>query len=323
MGVWRVNADTLAESRFVISALSETVACLIMLERAAAAHPGERAWLDAHGPAYRSRLREDPVTALLVRSALRVSWIAGFLAPAPTEQGESFAEELSRVRETPPETARADLEVALAGPLPARLRRTDLAERAAELLEWVWEEAVRPYWGRRRRIIEADILARTRQLSRGGWAAALNDMRAEMRWLGDGHLRINAHDRPPREISGARLLFVPVTPGRGWVTWEEPHRYAVVYPCAGVLSDADRPPAPVALARLLGPARANVLVLLEAPMTTSRLVEVTGQGLGSVGRHLKVLLDANLITRRRVGRNVLYHRAPAGDALITAQLPGR
>jgi DNA-binding transcriptional ArsR family regulator len=322
MGLWQINADTLAGSRFVVSALDETIASLVALQRATAAHPGERAWLDAHLPAYRERLSGDPVTALLVRSGLNRHWNADFLTPTPPAEGEpSFAEALTRVRETPAEAARADLMVSLGGPLPARLRRDDLPERAADLLEWVWSEAVRPYWERRRRIMEADILSRTRQLSRYGWAAALDDLRKGMRWLGDGRLQINMHDYPPREISGARLMFVPVTPGRGWVSWEAPHRYAVVYPCSGVLADADRTPAPEALGRLLGPARAGVLVLLESPMSTTQLVALTGQGLGSVGRHLRVLLDARLIGRRRAARSVLYHRTSAGDALVEAQQP--
>ena len=79
MGWWRVNADTLAESRFVISPLAEATASLIALERGTAAHPGERAWLDAHQTAYRKRLAGDPVTALLVRAALGRRWIADFL----------------------------------------------------------------------------------------------------------------------------------------------------------------------------------------------------------------------------------------------------
>ena len=319
MGLWQVNADTLAGSRFVVSALNETIACLVALQRATAAHPGERAWLDAHLPAYRERLSGDPVTALLVRSGLNRHWNADFLTPTPPAEGEpSFAEALTRIRETPAEAARADLTVSLGGPLPSRLCRDDLPKRAADLLEWVWAEAVLPYWERRRRIIEADILARTRQLSRHGWAAALDDLRKGMRWLGDGRLQINMHDHPPREISGARLMFVPVTPARGWVSWEEPHRYAVVYPCSGVLAEADGAPAPEALGRLLGPARAGVLVLLESPLSTTQLVALTGQGLGSVGRHLRVLLDARLIRRRRTGRSVLYYRTNAGDVLVEA-----
>jgi DNA-binding transcriptional ArsR family regulator len=47
---------------------------------------------------------------------------------------------------------------------------------------------------------------------------------------------------------------------------------------------------------------------------------MTGQGLGSVGRHLQVLLDARLVLRRRAGRSVLYSRLAAGDALVNAQV---
>ncbi|MPY38319.1 helix-turn-helix transcriptional regulator, partial [Streptomyces adustus] len=58
------------------------------------------------------------------------------------------------------------------------------------------------------------------------------------------------------------------------------------------------------------------------PMSTTQLVAVTGQGLGSVGRHLRVLLDAGLVRRRRAGRSVLYSRTPAGEALLEAARTG-
>ncbi|WP_285566804.1 ArsR/SmtB family transcription factor [Actinoallomurus iriomotensis] len=303
----------------MISELNETIASLVALQRATAAHSGERAWLDAHLPAYRARLRDDPVTALLVRVGLMGSWNADFLTPTPPgEGGPSFADEVARIRETPPDEARAHMTTSMGGPLPSALDRSDLPSRAADLMEWVWEEAVRPYWPRRRRLLEADILARTRQLGEVGWAAAFDDMRPGMRWLGDGRLRINMHDYPPQVISGALLLFVPVTPDTAWVSWEEPHRYAVVYPCAGVLANGDRSGGPEALGRLLGPARAGVLTLLASPKSTTQLVALTGQGLGSVGRHLKILLEAGLVTRRRTGRSVLYYRTPAGDTLVSA-----
>ena len=321
MGWWQVSADTLAGSRFVISPLAETTASLIALERGTAAHPGERIWLDAHLPAYRERLAGDPVTALLVRAALGRHWIADLFTIAPAGEGEpALGEDLARVRERLPEVARADLTMSLGGgPLPPGLHRSDLPERAADLLEWVWTQTVLPYWPRRRQIMEADIVARTRQLSQGGWAAALSDMRPGMRWLGEGRLQINAYNYPPRKIAGAQLLFVPVTPSQGWVSWDMPHRYAVMYPCSGVLAQAEPVPVPEALGVLLGPARAGVLVLLESPKSTTQLVALTGQGLGSVGRHLKVLLDARLVQRRRAGRSVLYYRTEAGETLLEAQ----
>ncbi len=319
MGWWQVSADTLAGGRFVVSPLAEAIASLKVLERGTAAHPGEQVWLHTHLPAYRRRQAGDPVTALLIRAALGRTWNADFLTPTPTGEGEpTFAQELARIRETPPGTARADLTVSLGGPVPDRLNRDDLPERAADVLQWVWAESVLPYWPRRRRIIEADVIARTAQLSQGGWARALDHMRPGMRWLGQSRLQINTHDYPPREISGAQLMFVPVTPRHGWVSWES-HRYAVVYPCSGALADAGLAPVPEALRALLGPTRAAVLVRLDTPKSTTQLVALTGQGLGSVGRHLKILLDAGLVRRRRAGRSVLYYRTAAGEVLLKAQ----
>ncbi|GDY42474.1 hypothetical protein SANT12839_033560 [Streptomyces antimycoticus] len=46
---------------------------------------------------------------------------------------------------------------------------------------------------------------------------------------------------------------------------------------------------------------------------------LTGQPLGSVGRHLRVLREARLVRRRRAGRSVLYDRTTAGEVLVEAQ----
>lgn len=326
MGWWQVDADTLAGSRFVVSPLLETTAALFALEADAAAHPAERDWLDAHLPAYRARLAGDPATAQLMRAVFAEHWIADFLTRTPTgEPQPSFADELARLRAVPDATARTDLAVTAHGPLPAALDGVaDVPGLAADLLQWVWTTAVLPYWPRRRRVLEADVVSRTARLSRGGWAQTLEEMRpGSTRWLGDGRLQINARANPPRDISGSRLLFVPVTPRHGWVSWDIPHRYAVVYPCAGTLAYGDPTAVPDALGRLLGPARAGVLVLLDTPKSTSQLVALTGQGLGSVGRHLRVLLEAGLAERRRAGRSVLYYRTAAGQVVVDVSSSGR
>ncbi|WP_432139609.1 MULTISPECIES: ArsR/SmtB family transcription factor [unclassified Streptomyces] len=318
MGWWQLNADTLARSRFVVSPFAETFACLKLLHGGVAAHPGETEWLRAYGPAYRRRLAADPVTALLVRAGLGRTWIADFLTPTP-RAGEDFAAVVDRVRSVLPADARAHLRTSLDGPLPDALRRDDLPERAALLLEWVWERTVRPSWERRRRVLEADVVARTVQVGRGGWAAVLDSLRPGTRWLGESRFQVNPHAYPPREIAGAELVFVPVTPVTGWVSWEGRERYAVVYPCGGALAgDARGRAVPAALGALLGPARATVLVLLAGPLSTTHLVALTGQALGSVGRHLRILSDAGLVERRRAGRSVLYSRTPAGEVLVEA-----
>jgi DNA-binding transcriptional ArsR family regulator len=45
---------------------------------------------------------------------------------------------------------------------------------------------------------------------------------------------------------------------------------------------------------------------------------LTGLPLGAVGNHLRVLLDAGAVLRRRSGREVLYWRTQLGDGLVAA-----
>ncbi|MCF2533837.1 ArsR/SmtB family transcription factor [Yinghuangia soli] len=320
MGCWEINVDTLAGSRFVVSPMAEVDACWLALAKSAAAHPGERRWLDAHLPAYHGYLAANPAAAALAAAALGKGWIADFMTPPPAE--ETVEDALAKLRRLAPEQVRADLLVALGPrPMPEILRdRDDIADVAADLLAWVWTHAVEPTWPTRRRVMEADMIARMGRLGRGGWAAALDDMRPGTRWLGGGRLRINALDYPDRDVTDAQMLFVPVTMHQWWVSWEGETRYAVVYPCSGTLAEADRrPAAPQALARLLGRARAEVLVRLDSPLSTTQLVALTGQTLGAVGGHLKVLSDAGLVARRRAGRSVLYFRTETGMSLMAAQ----
>ena len=315
MGVWLVGTDELATSRFTVSALTETVAALIALAGRRRPSPGQEDWVVAHRPDYRARIAADPVAAALIDAALRPPRIADLLARPPHPRDRTFHDELRRLRATPLSQARHDL--AVDGHLHANLRTGDIVDRAADLLEWVWTQTLRADWTRRRHIFEADIVSRTQRLSSGGWAAAMDGMRHDMRWLGDGRLQINAYDNPPRTIVGADLMFVPSTTPRGWAAWDEPHRYAIVYPCAGLLVDEPNPSALDSVARLIGPVRANILALLVEPRSTTQLVALTGYGLGSVGRHLKILLDAELVARRRAGRSVLYYRTELGDRLNT------
>ncbi|WP_031077514.1 ArsR/SmtB family transcription factor [Streptomyces sp. NRRL WC-3742] len=323
MGWWQVDADTLAGARFLVSPLAEALAALKTLHRPAAAHPGQRRWLEEHLGAYRARLAADPQAAALVPAALGGGWNATFLTPVP---GESlgFEGELAAVRATSPDVARADLAYCLRGPLPPALAHGDLAGCAARLLEWVWEETVAPDWARRRRVLEADVLARAARSAQGGWAAALEGTRPGLRWLGGERLQITTGDAGERQLAGARLVFVPVTFQQTWLCWDDPRPsrgpcgYGVVYPCAGVLAEAPVESA-APLAALLGPGRAAVLARLAEPKSTTQLVALTGLPLGSVGRHLRVLREARLVGRRREGRVVLYFPTTVGRALLDAQ----
>ncbi|WP_441248628.1 helix-turn-helix domain-containing protein [Kitasatospora sp. McL0602] len=319
MGLWLVDADVLARSRFVVSPLIETVAALGVLsdERP---EPWQRPWLARHLTAYRARLAADPVARVWVGSVLRTRWMPDFVGMPPRPGENSFDQELARLRATPADVAHADIAVSCQGVLPAPLAVPDVAERVGDLLAWVWERAVEPDWPRRARIFEADMVSRIHLMGRQGWATAVEDLIPQLRWLGDGRLRINGSDRPARDLTGAELLFVPSSARRGWVAWDLPERYAVIYPASGLLAEP-RLEAPPALGRLLGSTRAGLLARLEPPLSTSQLAALTGLGVGTVGDHLKVLLDARLVARRRSGASVLYYRTGLGEQLVAEPRP--
>jgi hypothetical protein len=154
MGWWRVDTDTLAGSRFIVSPLAETTAALLSLARARTPHPGETAWLATHLPAYRQHLADDPITALLMQASLGNHWIASTLTTTPTgTPAPEFAAELTQIRAIPAGAARESLRITQGGRLPTALDRDDLAERTADLLQWVWTATVLPDWPRRRRIL--------------------------------------------------------------------------------------------------------------------------------------------------------------------------
>jgi DNA-binding transcriptional ArsR family regulator len=315
VGEFIVDADVLARARFGTSQLTETLAGLKIL-LAAQVLPWHRTWRDAHLPALRERLACDPVGTALLRHAFGSTWTADFLTVPPAAPDLVLDEELRYLELLDDDRIRADLEFT-SGPLPAELTATGLAATAAGLLRWTWERTIRAEWDRRLRVLRADVVSRTARLSGGGWTAALDGIAPGVRWLANGRLQLNAHPYPPRDIRGSDLLFIAAHSRGSSVSWHLPDRYALIYPVTGVFA-ADPAPLPDALVRLLGPTRARILTALAAPRSTSALTAETGLPLGTVGGHLRVLLDAGLLDRRRSGREVLYWRGTAGEALVQA-----
>jgi DNA-binding transcriptional ArsR family regulator len=320
MGVWLVDADVLASSRFAISPLIETIDVLGVLATAGP-QPWERAWLARHHPAFAARVGADPFSTSLVSAVVTQSWMPDFIGRPPRTAEASFETELARLRATPADTARSDLAVAVGGPLPAALDIPDPAGAVADLLAWVWHHTLRRDWPRRRRLYQADIVSRTAAISQHGWAAAITGLSPKIRWLGDGRLRINHQDRPPRDLRGAELLFIPSSVRDGRTAWDLPASYALVYPASGLLAEPGAYAAPAALQRLLGPARADILRRLDQPASTTHLVALTGLALGTVGAHLRILLDGQLVERRRSGATVLYYRTTLGQQLLAKTTP--
>ncbi len=317
MGVWLMSADLLARARFVVSPLAEVGAANGALQQPR--DPSERVLAATAGPAFREMLREHPVRAAVLAASSRPGWVADFYGMPPRGGPMSFAEELALVAELGDRRLRADLKESSPGPLSPLIGRPGLTEHVVGLLEWLWEHVVSTDWPRRERVLRADIVSRTARLAEHGWSGVLSDLRREVEWLGEGRLLINRYPNPPRDLTQAEeLYFIPHHGHSTSVGWHLPTRYAIHYPVTGVLADVDSG-AEAGLAALLGGNRATILAALETPASTTGLVARTGLALGSVGGHLKVLLGAGLVARRRSGREVLYWRTALGDALAAAE----
>ncbi|WP_204022843.1 helix-turn-helix domain-containing protein [Micromonospora andamanensis] len=314
MSMWRVPVDLLAGSRFVISPMTDTVAALKALHNPR--HPWQHSWRRPHLAAYQRMLVRRPMLPALLAAAFAPRWIADFLTLPPATASPTFAEELAVVAALPDERIRADLRVTRPGQLAEVLCHDGLTEQVVYLLDWVWTHTVRPEWPEREHRLRADVVARTARLSAQGWAGLFADLNPGMRWLGDGWLQVNDHPAAPLPLDRAgQLVFVPAHCPRGWVVWDR-DRFGMVYPASGILAEMS-PPTPDGLDRLIGPNRAAILVRLGTPLSTSHLAALTGLSLGAVGDHLRVLLDAGMVTKRRSGREVLYWHTPRGAALAT------
>lgn len=315
-----VGPQDLARSRFAVSPLIEVENVVRALHRRTA--HGPTAGVERLRPAY-DRLRREADLDLVI--ALQTAHYGpGFVAPPPAGMGQTIEDDLAAVRATPPAVARAEIDKALALQ-PVADRRLDrvLRSRGAlaavtEVLEHAWLALVAPGWPATRALLERDVLHRASRLAREGWAGALAGLHERIRWHG-GAIELLGRADQSAVLGGDGLLLVPsahVWPGT-MVYLEPPWPDAIVYPARGVAalwSDAQRP-VPGGLARLLGSSRAAVLDALDEPASTTHLVHQLGLPLGTVGDHLKVLLDAGLVARERAGRSVLYRRTAVGDAL--------
>ncbi|MFI6696786.1 helix-turn-helix domain-containing protein [Streptomyces sp. NPDC050433] len=321
---YELGVEDLADTRFALSPLNETVFSLRVLR-----DPGLSA---LHLPWRRSVLEglggEALDTGLLMALVGDRLTLPDFLTPRPTSFAPSFDEELAAVRRTPAALVRRDLVAAHApGPLPDALRDATaddatvaaLRDALCALLRQYWHLAVEPAWPRMRLLLEADMTYRARQLAVGGARLLFADMHPNLRWH-HGVLHIDKMiSRYHVAASGRGLLLVPSAfahkPAPP-VSGEEPP--LLVYPSRGVATlwapapTADAP----ALVSLLGAPRARLLHLLGEPLPTVEIARRFRVTPSAVSQHLRVLHATGLVTRARDGRRVLYRRSPLGDQLI-------
>jgi DNA-binding transcriptional ArsR family regulator len=195
-------------------------------------------------------------------------------------------------------------------------------ERTARALETAWHELLAADWLQLRALCERDVVHRAGQLSRSGWAAALDGLHPRVRWRSGAIEILRFEEHRTVSLDGQGLLLVPSA-----LLWPQvaahvdpPWPATLIYPARGIAALWETPATatPGALSALVGRTRAVLLAALDQPASTTQLARSLGLATGAVGDHLATLHGAGLLTKARSGRSVLYRRTPLGDALIAA-----
>jgi DNA-binding transcriptional ArsR family regulator len=172
-------------------------------------------------------------------------------------------------------------------------------------------------WLQLRAICERDVVYRSGQLARHGWAAALEGLHSTVSWR-DGGIELSGTWEGTVSLGGQGLTFIPtvfVYP-KVAMHYEEPWPKCLIYPARGIGTLRERPePAPQALQELIGRTRAHLLQALVSPASTTQLALSMKLSVGSANGHLRALQRAGLLEAARDGRSVLYRRTPLGDML--------
>lgn len=319
----KLGGADLATCSYGISPMLETHCALRLL---AGADPAGvlTPWVERRRGRLAELRRAVPEMGALIALFRKGGYNSDFLLPGPVGPGGTFAEELDVLRATPPEVARAEIDLNLRGHRgPAEYARRilaapDVVDRLAHALDVGWRTLVEPEWPRLRAILERDIVHRAGRLAAYGWAAALDRMHPRVTWADRAIAIRMTGDDDVFEVKGQGLMFTPTVFGDLIVRHKPPQPFNVAYRARGV-ADSLGPPAPPhddTLGPLLGAGRAAVLRALTGPATTSQLVAQLGLSLGTVGGHLAVLHAAGLVTRTRTGRSVTYATTDLGLQLL-------
>ena len=307
----------LADVRFAISPLNELVLSL-------------RAWRDpgrfpVHLPwlhqvdAVRDRLDGELLLALTNTRF----WTPDFLTPRP-------ASPLTRIEDQFDRLSRTDLgavarEVATlhdGSPQPKVLRGSarPLRGRIVAALRDYWELCFAPHWLRMRLLLEADVMYRGREIAQYGLGRMFSGL-SEHIGFADNVVSVKVQSSVDyrRTTSGDGLTLVPTMfTRRATVPITADEAPLIHYPVRGLgtLWQIEQPIVPAAVAALIGGPRANLLVRLAVPASSTELATRLGVSAAAVNQHLRALQAGRLLTSSRYGRTVLYRRSALGDALL-------
>lgn len=318
---FRLAPDDLTAVRFGISPGHELVHAVRTLLRPAA-QPLQWGWLRQARPRVPREAFE--LFAVLIREE---GYFPDFFTSTPRwdTTPEDEAERLGEIPDGPFLVDMEKVRVRSTGARRAAVERLiaqpDRTRAAiAEAWQELWDALIAPVWPQLERLLRADIAVRSRRIVAEGVGAAIADLHRSVTWH-DGAVRVElrAH-REVLDCRGSGLVLVPSVMGLSGCAalTEPPAQPTLFYPAQGVTATWARDPGAGerALAGLLGPTRADILLSAAEPRSTSRVAADAGLALSTASHHLAVLRASGLVTSERDGATVLHRRTPLGEALV-------
>lgn len=316
-----LGSEDVSRIRFGISPGSELSSGVCALQSPDGA-PLQWGWLRASSPRLPAPAWEV-ITAIIPATGYYPDFLTTEPAWDLTPEGEAEAmravDEAIIVRDLSKVVTRASgrrrdiLEDMLKDPLRAR-------NRIADAWVEVWEALMAPYWDQLRRLLEADLNRRSRQVAETGVRDMIDQLHERVRWVDDRvrvSLRIWSEEV---RCQGTGLMLVPTALGAPWcsVVTDPPSVPILFYPATGMSSSwpGKSVGLDAALGALLGTGRAAVLLALDVPRSTSDVAGTAGLAVSTTSHHLGVLREARLVAAHRAGTAVMHMRTPLGESLL-------
>lgn len=203
--------------------------------------------------------------------------------------------------------------------------RTVLTNLVAALRDY-FNAVIRPHWGTIHEQVAADRLLLTHSLTTGGVDQLLNALPAPITWRWPVLETPYPEDRTIM-LNGRGLILIP-----SYFCFGNPMTYinpelppVLVYPArqhrAGPVGQFPQSGPPKRLAALLGHTRAQALLALRTPCSTSDLADRIDMSVASASQHTTVLREAGLATSTRIGKIVLHSLTPLGQELLGSPAP--
>lgn len=314
-----LSADDLAEIRFAFSPTWELVMSRQKALRDPAKHALHLPWVTET----RSKLADGEFDVFFALTST-AGHVVDFLTPPPDTPFPDLDEELERVMRTPADQVRTEI-VELrdhhGGPIAIASLADDPASwlpRLGEQMRGYWKIALEPHWPRIRALLEGDVMHRARQLALGGAELLFSDLHPAITFA-DGVVTIDKHYSETVRPEGRGLLMIPavfdwpgisVLIGRGYqpTLSYSPRGIANLWepasPAGGVMDE------------LIGDTRAEILRVLEIPMTTTEIAERLHLTAAAVSQQLGLLRRAGVVQATRQGRGVYSSLTPQGRQLV-------